>query len=183
MRLGQRTLEHKLKHAKKSNDMVEIHNIFEEIYTTYGKLVYFIIAKYVNNKNDVAELTQDVFVSFYNNIFNIEVSNIKYYLAVSAKNKAIDYLKRDNDIVIVDDQIIYEKEDVFNSNVEYERIIDKMKYYLNEFEIDLIIKHNINGYTFKELSKQYNKPVNTLLSIYNRGLKKFKEGSADNERK
>lgn len=88
------TLEQKLKHAIKSNDINKIHIVFDEIYRLYGRLVYFKIMQYIDNKLDVEDLTQDVFVSFYNNIKYIEVLNIKYYLVVSAKNKALNYLKK-----------------------------------------------------------------------------------------
>lgn len=181
MKLGQQTLEKRLKYAIKSNDLTIIHNIFDEIYVMYGKLVYFKIAQYIDNKHDVAELTQDVFISFYNNIFNVDISNIKYYLITSSKNKAIDYLRHKKEIIINDD-IIDKQEDIVTSNIEYEEIIEKMKLFLTEFEIELIIKHNIDGYTFKELSNQYKRPINTLISIYNRSLKKFRKGNEKNER-
>lgn len=183
MKQEQQTLEKKLKYAIKSNDLTKIHNIFDEIYVMYGKLVYFKIAQYIDNKHDIAELTQDVFISFYNNIFNVDISNIKYYLIISSKNKAIDYLRRKKEIIIINDDIIDEQEDVVTTNIEYEEIIDKMKLFLTEFEIELIIKHNIDGYTFKELSNQYKRPINTLISIYNRSLQKFRKGNEKNERK
>jgi DNA-directed RNA polymerase specialized sigma24 family protein len=80
------TLENKLNRALKSNDINKIHEVFDEIYTIYGKLVYFKISQYVDNKLHVEELTQDVFVSFYNNIMTSKITNIKYYLVTSAKN-------------------------------------------------------------------------------------------------
>lgn len=121
------TLEKKLKHAIKSNDIDKIHIVFDEIYITYGRLVYFKIMQYVDNKLDVEDLTQDVFVSFYNNIKFIEVLNIKYYLVAFAKNKALDYLKKKNEIVINDKKAVLEKEDTIKSNIEYEEIISKMQ--------------------------------------------------------
>ena len=96
------TLENKLKRALNSNDINKIHEVFDEIYSTYGRLIYFKISQYVDNKLHVEELTQDVFVSFYNNIMNSEIINIKYYLVISAKNKAIDYLKTKKENVIFD---------------------------------------------------------------------------------
>lgn len=176
------TLEQKLKHAKRSNDIDKIHSVFNEIYVTYGKLVYFKISQYVNNKLDVEELTQDVFVNFYNNVVNNDIYDIKYYLLVSAKNKAIDFLKKKKEILILDDKIIFEKEDNITSNIEYEELINKMKTFLNDFEIEVIIKHNLNGKSFKQLSIEYNKTPNTILSIYHRALKKFKKGSEKNEK-
>lgn len=176
------TLEQKLKHAKRSNDIDKIHSVFNEIYVTYGKLVYFKISQYVNNKLDVEELTQDVFVNFYNNVVNNDIYDIKYYLLVSAKNKAIDFLKKKKELLILDDKIIFEKEEDITSSIEYEELINKMKTFLSNFEIELIIKHNINGNSFKQLSIEYKKPLNTILSIYNRALRKFKKGSEKNEK-
>ena len=72
------TLEQKLSIALKSNNEDSINSIFEEIYSSYWKLVYFIIMQYINNKLDVEELTQDVFISFFNNLDNNNVKNIKY---------------------------------------------------------------------------------------------------------
>lgn len=175
------TLERKLKHAIKSNDINKIHIVFDEIYRLYGRLVYFKIMQYIDNKLDVEDLTQDVFVSFYNNIKYIEVLNIKYYLVVSAKNKALNYLKKKKEIVINDEKTVLEKEDVIKSNIEYEEIMAKMKCFLNNFEIEIIIKHNIDGYSFKELSIEYNKPLNTIISIYHRGIKKIKKGCEQND--
>lgn len=175
-------LEQKLKHAKRSNDIDKIHSVFNEIYITYGKLVYFKISQYVNNKLDVEELTQDVFVNFYNNVVNNEIHDIKYYLLVSAKNKAIDFLKKKKELLILDDKIIFEKEQDITNNIEYEEVVEKMKTFLNDFEIEIIIKHNINDKSFKQLSIEYKKPLNTILSIYHRALKKFKKGSEESEK-
>ncbi len=175
-------LEKKLKHAIKSNDIEIIHSVFNEIYITYGKLVYFKISQYVNNKLDVEELTQDVFVNFYNNVVNNEIHDIKYYLLVSAKNKAIDFLKKKKELLILDDKIIFETEEDITSNIEYEELINKMKIFLSDLDIEIIIKHNINGDSFKQLAKEYKKPLNTILSIYHRALKKFKKGSEKSEK-
>lgn len=175
-------LETKLKHALRSKNEDKIHTIFEEIYVTFGKLVYFKILQYVPNFADAEELTQDVFVSFYNNIYYSEISNIKYYLVTSAKNKAIDYIKKKKINFIYDENFIYNKEE-YTNNPNFYEILAKMNTILNQTEIDIILKHLIDGYTFKDLSKAYNKPINTILSIYHRGLIKFKKGSEINERK
>ena len=77
--------------------------------------------------------------------------------------------------------MVYEYEDIKSTNIEYESIIEKMKMFLSELEIEIILKHNIDGYSFKEIANEYNRPVNTILSIYNRSLKKFKKGCEKNE--
>ena len=80
-------LERKLKSALNTNDLEQIEIVFEEIYNTYYKLIYFCININVKNHQDVEELVDDVFINFYNNINKIDISNIKYYLTKSAKNR------------------------------------------------------------------------------------------------
>lgn len=176
------TLEKRLKCAIKSNDNKIIHDVFEEIYVTYGKLVYFKIMQYVTNKLDAEELTQDVFVSFYNNLYSTDILNVKYYLIASAKNKAIDFIKKKKEVLISDENTIFEVEDVVDKCIEYDEIIDAMKKFLSEFEIEIIIKHIIDDLSFKQLSIQYKKPLNTIISIYYRALKKFKKEREKNEK-
>lgn len=168
------SLEQNLKLALKSNDLSQIHFIFEKIYVTYGKLVYFKIMQYIDNRNDVEELTQDVFVQFYNNLSE-DIENIKYYLLSSAKNKAIDFLKSQRINVIFDENILEKQTYETEFSFEYKEILDKMRNYLNEYEIDLILKHNLDSVTFKDLSIRYNKSLNSVLSTYHRALKKLKK--------
>lgn len=56
------TLELKLKHAIESNDINKIHTVFDEIYRSYDRLVYFKIMQYIDNKLDLEDLTKNVFV-------------------------------------------------------------------------------------------------------------------------
>ena len=114
-------LETKLKHALRSKNEDKIHTIFEEIYVTFGKLIYFKILQYVPNFADAEELTQDVFVSFYNNIYYSEISNIKYYLVTSAKNKAIDYIKKKN--------FHYNNYPIISFSLDNRVIFNKFQYY------------------------------------------------------
>lgn len=175
------SLELKLKRAIELKDITYIHQIFEEIYNTYGKLVYFTIMKYVKNSMDVEDLTQDVFISFYNNISKNDIKNIKYYLVVSAKNKALNFLKQQQKNLILDETVIQSLEDTTNMNTDYFKLLSKMKKYLNDYEIDIIIKHVIYDYTFKDLSKLYNKSINTIISNYHRAVKKYKKGVKEDE--
>ena len=46
------SLEFKLKKALDSNDEQKIHNVFNEIYCQYGKLIYFIAIKDIENKQN-----------------------------------------------------------------------------------------------------------------------------------
>lgn len=168
-------LEQKLKHVLNSNDENSIHQVFEEIYNKYNKLVYFIIIKYIKNTDDVKDLVQDTFIGFYNNLKN-DIRNIKYYLTTSAKNKAINFVRQQNK-VIFDDEFIFKTEGKAKEiNIEYQEIIKKMEVILISVEIEIILQHVIYDLTFKEIAIKYNMNLNTVISIYNRAIKKFKKG-------
>ena len=71
------SLEKKLRAAIKSNNINKIEIIFEDIYYEYGKLVGFIISKYVSKKEDIEELVDDVFINFFKVLYKTKIENIK----------------------------------------------------------------------------------------------------------
>jgi len=162
-------LEKKLKHALNSNNLDSIHQVFEEIYNNYNKLVYFVIMRYVKNSEDVRDLVQDTFLSFYNNL-NHNIRNLKAYLTVTAKNKSLNYL-RQKDKVIVNENFVYQLQDENLSNVQYQLLIEEMKNILSNLEIEIILQRTIYGLKFKEISQKLNIKLNTTISLYFRALK------------
>lgn len=175
------TFENKLKKALESNNINEIHAVFDEIYSYYGKLIYFIVIKDVNNNQDAEEITQDVFVNFFNNLTKTSINNIKYYLVRTAKNITINFIKSHNKEITINNKIIY-KDNENKYNDEYERIINKMKKHLSEYEIDIVVKHVVYDYKFKELAYEHNKSINTIFATYNRAIKKIRKGENKNEK-
>lgn len=174
------SLEKKLLRAIKSNNRYTIDNVFELIYYEHCKLVGYVISKYVSKKEDVEELVNDVFMSFYKAAFKIEINNIKYYLLKSAKNVSMDfYRKKSNKL-----EVVYNEENVFeyieSKDSIYGYLLNEMKKVLSDEEINIIILHLIYDYTFKELADKYHKPISTISSVYNRALKKFKKGVNEN---
>ncbi len=173
------SIERKLERAVANEDLQEISKLFEEIYYEYGKLVAYIISKYVGNKEDIEELTNDVFVKFSRVLFTIEYCSIKQYLATQAKNSAIDFLRKNTP----QKQIEYVEEVVFGEADEdkllYNELLDDMKKYLSEEEINIILLHAVYGYSFVEIAKRFGRPVTTVKSTYHRAIKKYrKEGEA-----
>ena len=161
--------------AIKKNDLVKIEEVFEKIYFEYGKLVGFIISKYVTKKEDIEELVNDIFLKFSSVLFDIKLDNIKYYLVVSAKNAAINFLKKkDNKLNIEynDEYIKTLKQDQVD-NSKYYDLVHNMEQYLSELEINIIILHSVYDYSFKELAIKYQKSISSINSIYHRAIIKY----------
>ncbi len=170
--------------AFKMNEDRETKKIFETkdpkvlkeylglIYSKYYKLVCFCISKYINNKETIEDLANDSFIKVFNNLDSLNDS-IKYYLVVTANNTAKDYLKKKNS-GLTDEKIILESDEPkYESYLNYLELLEDLKSVLSSFEVDLIIKHVLEGYTFKELAKLNNSKEKKISSIYFRALKKF----------
>ena len=61
-----------------------------------------------------------------------------------------------------------------NNNYLYCDLIKDLQKYLTNEQIDIILLHTIDGYSFKEIANKYNKKTNTIITIYNRALNKYK---------
>ena len=170
------SIERRLVDTLKSRSSIKIERVFEEIYNTNYKLVYFCVTHFIHNKEDIEEIVNDVFINFYNHIDNIKIEgNIKYYLTRSAKNACINFLKkRENNNIPIDDKYLENityVEYVYQDNM----FIDRIKKILNKEEFMILFNHVIIGYSLKEIAEEYNTPINTIKSKYRRSLKKIKD--------
>ncbi len=173
-------LEKMLVDALKSKDRIIIEEAFKMIYDSYFKLVYFCIANIIDSKEDAEELTNDVFLKFFNHLDNININgSIKYYLTTSAKNTALNFYKKQKRIVVCDS---FDNFGV-NNNYQGNEIIDKIKENLTIEESSLIIDHVLTGKSLKELAIESNSNINTTKSKYRRAVLKLRNvlGGAKHE--
>ena len=155
----------------KSNDEEKIRHSFKCVYEKYYKLVCFCISQYVKTKEDVEEIANDTFISFFNNIHNIDISkNIKYYILTTAKNNAINFVKKQSRYTLLSDEHL--KNIPYEEKYESNDIINYLKEVLNNEELSILIDHLLYGYSFKEIAINTNKSINTIMSKYRRSLKK-----------
>ena len=162
------SLEKLLLSALKSREKIKIEQIFNEIYRTYIKLVYFIVAQYVDNQLDIEEICNDVFLNFFNHLDKIKVKNIKYYLVTSAKNTSLNFLRKEKY------QYIPIKKEVEIS--EKNKIICCfLNDCLDEDEKWIIFEHLYLNKPLRLIAKEKNINPNTLKSRYRRILIKLKE--------
>lgn len=67
---------------------------FKDIYSLHKNLVFNLALQYVQNQENAEEITQDVFVSVYENLQNFQQeSDIKTWVYRIAINKSLDFLR------------------------------------------------------------------------------------------
>ena len=172
-------LERKLVSALNSKDKTKIESVFRQIYDSYFKLVYFCVSNYINVHEDIEDIVADVFVSFFNHLDSINIDgSIKYYLTTTAKNKAINFVKKKKEVLLEDN--------VLNS-MKYESKPNLLLLTLNEKltkeERYIIVSHVLYDYTLNEIAIELNENLNTIKSKYRRTIQKLKLilGGKDNE--
>ncbi len=158
--------------ALRSGNAEKISSAFELVYNSYIRLVAFVISKYVSEDEDIKDISNDVFVSFFDHADSV-TGSVKYYLTVSARNAAIQFSAKRNTIVSFTDEMLDELEDD-NSSVIYSETVSDMKKHLSDEEVRIILLHAVYGYSFSEIGKRFSKPEGTVKTAYHRAIKRYR---------
>lgn len=169
-----KNLDKRFKNIQQYNQN-KIMKLFEEIYNEYYKLICYILSKYISNENDIEELANDTFLKFFNNMRNIK-SSIKYYLVISAKNMALNFLKkqRKESNILLNDAVLNQMPSE-PLNQDYSRIILSLREYLTDEEIEIIEEHLIYEKKFKHIADERKMKLNSVKTLYYRALQKVGE--------
>lgn len=161
------------------------------LYSTIKTDVYAFALSKVYNKNDADDILQDTFLRIYENaklyvplgkpmawVFTVELNIINRYFQLKSRYDVL------NDETIIHD-IVDEANDSKNNEIQDEYLITLLES-LDEFEREVISLHLVSDLKFREIAEMLNKPLSTILSKYNRAIKKMRKiskGGKLNEKK
>lgn len=153
----------------KNNDF----SCFSEFYQETHKQVYFSALSILKDHSLAEDIMQDTYVAFIENVHDVKANcNIYAYLSTIARNLSINHYNKFKTIV-GNDQII---ENQIGEEVNYDRDVDKILQLLDDSdEREIVVYHVILEYKFSEISSIMDKPLGTVLWIYNKAMKKLKE--------
>jgi RNA polymerase sigma-70 factor (ECF subfamily) len=153
----------------KGND----YRSFDEFYSMTSKLVYYVIAGIIKNKDSVEDLMQDTYLKFIQNINNVNPNqNPNAYLAQIAKNLALNEFNKQKR-VIVDDTYFTNLKDQSSENGS--GIDLGIINYLEGVEKEVVTLKIIGELKFREIATILDKPMGTVQWIYNTAIKKLRE--------
>lgn len=153
----------------KGND----YRSFDEFYSMTSKLVYYVIAGIIKNKDSVEDLMQDTYLKFIQNINNVNPNqNPNAYLAQIAKNLALNEFNKQKR-VIVDDAYFTNLKDQSSENGS--GIDLGIINYLEGVEKEVVTLKIIGELKFREIATLLDKPMGTVQWIYNTAIKKLRE--------
>ena len=167
---------HKKSHIKNLEDIIEEFRVgnydsFDEFYHQTNKQLYVFIYDIFRNRQSSEDLLQETYMRFLNHIDKYK-KNTNYFnfLVTIARNLAINEYHKQK-------RMVYDEEYIYSVKEESPTDVPDLFYlldYLNEKEREIVILHMIDNLKFKEIAKMKDKPLGTILWLYNKAIKKLK---------
>jgi RNA polymerase sigma-70 factor (ECF subfamily) len=148
---------------------------FNQIYAQTHRGVFSMIASIVHSREDVEDLMQETYIKMTTQIYSYQKGrNFFAWLMQIAKNTALDHYRKYHRIHIYDPQ---EQNQIFDqaipsesSTIEIESILST----LSPEEKEIVLLHVVAQVKFKDIAQSVNKPLGTVLWLYQKALKKLK---------
>lgn len=158
---------------------------FGRFYDLTKKRTFYLILSYVRRSEVAEDLLQETYVSFLGSLDKVSVRlNPLSYLMTSARNKAIDYLRKEHQVATVDEETL---DSLGSSDFVYEDstgLLRRIASLLTPLEFRTYALHVLGEMTFKEIGKLLHRPVGTLTYTYQMAIAKLQKGlTEDGERR
>lgn len=163
--------------------------VFAELVGRYLKRIYNFVYRYVQNRDEAEDITQDVFLKAWKNIkkFNPD-RNFKVWLFVIAKNTIFDWLKKKRPLLFSQLETA-EGENPLEESIEdagplpleifaRKELADELEKALRILSLGdrtILLLHYSEELTFEEIAEILGKPMNTIKSRHFRALKKLQK--------
>lgn len=153
----------------KNND----YKSFDEFYNLTSRLVYYVIAGVIKNKQTIEDLMQDTYLKFLNNIGSVNPNqNPNAYLAQIAKNLAINEFNKQKRVVVDDSYFTNLKDSKDHEDFGIDLgIINHLEFE----EKEIVTLKLIGNLKYREIASLLNKPMGTVQWIYNNAIKKLRK--------
>lgn len=140
-------------------------------------------------ERDGEDIVQDVILNLFNRAdVTVPIENVTAYVYQALRNRIIDYLRKKKDMVSLDEELSRTEDltladilpdpqaDGFDeeSRLEIRQNLFKALSILNDEQRAVIIETELEGRSFKELSKEWGVPVGTLLARKSRAIQKIR---------
>ncbi len=150
---------------------------FDTFYNLTKNQVFYAIISIVKDQAEAEDLMQEVYMKFLEKIDDYRSNSNPYaYLSTIGRNLAINSYNK-NKRVVVSQELIesFPAEKIEEPNEDIFKILDL----LDPNEREIVTLHVINDLKFREIVPIVDKPLGTVLWIYNKAIKKLKEKAVD----
>ncbi|MFZ5989360.1 MAG: RNA polymerase sigma factor [Bacillota bacterium] len=154
---------------------------FEELVTRYKKLIYNVIYNMINNKDELYDISQEVFIRIYRSLdkYNPEFKFSTWIVRI-ATNYCLDMLRKKKvDSMPIDEAIgvsstVDTPEACYIKREQRERINDELSKLPEKYRVPIILFHK-NGLSYEEMSQVLNEPMSIIKNRLYRARLMLKE--------
>lgn len=145
---------------------------FEQIYTELSTPLFTVLLRVTRDRELSEDLLQEVFLKLYRTPPGPDVAKPRAYLFQSARNLALDALRRRAGTLDLDSlpELPQPEEDSTDQRLDLERAFAS----LAREERELVSLHLNGGLTFRELARITGTPLGTVLWRYRRAIEKLR---------
>lgn len=167
-------IHHIIKELKKRD-----YSHFDTFYHLTKNQVFYAIVSIVKDQSLAEDIMQDTYLKFLEKIDQYEEGRNPYaYVSTIGRNLAINtYHQRKKEVY---SEELFETIPSPEETTDFdEQDIFKILDLLEDKEREIVTLHVINDFKFREIAEMVDKPLGTVLWIYNKAMKKLKEKAGD----
>ncbi len=147
---------------------------FRIVYENSKKGVFSMIVSIVKNKAATEDLMQDTYIKMIEKIHQYKKGkNFYAWLLQIAKNTALDYYRKHKNEVVYDPQEQSYYHDSLKTDEKTYSVLDLVKP-LNDLEKQIVLLRAVDQMKFKDIAQIVDKPLGTVLWIYNKAINSLK---------
>ena len=145
-----------------------------ELYDRYGKVVYAVALRVLQDAGGAEDVLQDVFLQLWRNpdAFDSSRGNLAAWLAVISRHRAIDRLRQRRPETDIEDCVITGGPDI-RDETERKLVIDKVRAVVQEMSPDqrtALEMAFFEGLTHTEIAEKTGEPLGTIKTRIRSGL-------------
>ncbi len=140
--------------------------------TLYIKMkdsVFGLALMYTKSFSDAEDIVHDTFIAVWKNAAKYRQDSPKAWIMKIARNISLTYIKKQNRIAELDENIC---SDDFRERISNSIMLENMLSHLNEKEREIVMLY-AHGFSHEEISKITGKPCGTVRWKYSNAIKKL----------
>lgn len=154
----------------KNNDTLALSELYNLTKTDIFAFIFSIVKHY----HDAEDIMHNVYVSIFKNSITYVSNNPKSWIFTIAKNECLMSLRKNKkEDYISNDELNSISQSNSNFTDDDKLLLEYLLNKLSDEDRKIIILHDVSGFKHNEISLLLGIPTNTIISKYNRSIKKL----------
>jgi RNA polymerase sigma-70 factor, ECF subfamily len=151
---------------------------FTPFYELTKQKIFYLLYSYLHEEMECEDVLQESYLALLENAKSLRCRhNPEAYLVTTAKNKAIDALRKKKPAYSLDDEGVSEVVGLLDKPPSDVRpLLQEIAALLTPFEYQVYLLHGLSDLSFKEIARLVERPLGTLTYTYSVALSKLQKG-------